>query len=52
MVERVLQIPGMRKVRCDMCMFGLQVDQWGKNKKPTGLMLNSEKMAERLSRTV
>ena len=51
MVERVLQIPGMIRVRCDMCMFGLQVDQWGKNKKPTGLMLNSEKMAERLSRT-
>ena len=44
------ELPGMIKVRCDQCMFGLQVDECGLNKKPTGLLVNSSCIARRMGR--
>eukprot|EP00435_Cladocopium_sp_Y103_P012580 s2098_g3.t1 len=31
-------------------MYGLQVDEWGLNRKPTGILVNSAKIAARMSR--
>ena len=50
-VKEVEQMAGMHRVRCDQCMYGLRVDEWGLNMKPTGIMVNSEKIAARMNRT-
>ena len=50
-MKEVEQMAGMHRVRCDQCMYGLRVDEWGLNMKPTGIMVNSEKIAARMNRT-
>eukprot|EP00959_Pyramimonas_sp_CCMP1952_P053518 1119567-Pyramimonas_sp.AAC.1 len=39
---------GVRKLRIDMCQFGLQVDERGVNKKPTGIITNHPLLARAL----
>eukprot|EP00959_Pyramimonas_sp_CCMP1952_P053541 1120019-Pyramimonas_sp.AAC.1 len=39
-VQLVQGLEGVRRLRIDMCAFGLQVDERGPNKKPTGLLSN------------
>eukprot|EP00959_Pyramimonas_sp_CCMP1952_P434095 9090228-Pyramimonas_sp.AAC.1 len=39
-VQLVQGLEGVRRLRIDMCAFGLQVDKRGPNKKPTGLLSN------------
>ena len=48
-VKRVLSLPGVRRVRGDQCMYGLQVGG-GSNKKSTDFMVNGDKMEEYLSK--
>lgn len=38
------------RIRCDMCMYGMNVDGSGLNKKPTGLVTNSECIARAMQR--
>ncbi|CAL1154344.1 unnamed protein product [Cladocopium goreaui] len=48
-VERALSLPGVVRIRADLCQFGMAVK--GKpNKKPTDFMLNGKEMARRLER--
>lgn len=37
------------RVRCDMCQFGLNVDGTGPNKKPTGILSNSEEILDQVN---
>ena len=48
-IEEVAQLEGMQRTSCDMCAYGLQVDEQGLNKKSTGLLTNSEEIAKRVS---
>eukprot|EP00434_Breviolum_minutum_P042285 symbB.v1.2.037631.t1/scaffold5609.1/size25375/3 len=36
------------RVRCDMCQFGLNVDGTGPNKKPTGILSNSQEILDQV----
>eukprot|EP00959_Pyramimonas_sp_CCMP1952_P415411 8704347-Pyramimonas_sp.AAC.1 len=47
-VPYVASLPGVRKLRLDMCMFGLQVDERGLNKKPTGILSNHPRVLRAL----
>ena len=49
-VRQVQELEGVLKVECDMCRFNLRVDGEHLNKKPTGLLTNSEEMARMLGR--
>ena len=49
-VEKVAEMEGVFRVTCDMCRFNLRADGVELNRKPTGLLLNSEEMARHLSR--
>ena len=49
-LQRLLQLPGVQRVRCDMCAFGMSVTGIGLNKKPTGLLTNSPYVAEEMGR--
>eukprot|EP00959_Pyramimonas_sp_CCMP1952_P228584 4778904-Pyramimonas_sp.AAC.1 len=45
-VQLVAQLPGVRRARIDVCMFGLRVTKDGLNKKPTGLLTNHPRLSE------
>jgi len=50
-VQRVLQLPGVIRVRGDQCQFGLQTSPAeALNLKPTGFMVNSAHIAKQLAR--
>jgi hypothetical protein len=49
-VRCVSSLPGVRRIRVDMCSFGMQVDSRGLNKKPTGLLSNHPLLLQRLER--
>ena len=49
-MQELSELEGVMRVQCDMCRFNLKGDGINLNKKPTGLMLNSEEMARELSR--
>ena len=50
-VERVLRIPGVWRVRADQCQQGLHIQgAEHPSRKPTDFMVNSRRMAERLSK--
>lgn len=49
-VQRVMRIPGMRRVVGDQCEFGLRVRKdEDLSKKPTGFLTNGERIAAKLS---
>ena len=49
-VQRVLKLPGVKRVRGDQCQYELRVAETGElSKKPTDFMVNGENMAKRLS---
>eukprot|EP00435_Cladocopium_sp_Y103_P031408 s420_g7.t4 len=49
-VQRILQIPGVTRVRADQCAYGLRVAADAElSKKPTDFMVNGEHMAKWLS---
>ena len=49
-LKKLEQQEGVEKVRCDMCAYGLAVDDKGYNYKPTGILVNSPHLAKRMSR--
>ncbi len=49
-LQKLLRLPGVCRVRCDMCAYGMSVTGEGLNKKPTGVLTNSQCVAEELSR--
>jgi len=49
-VRRIAALPGVQKVTCDMCMFGMNVNGEGLNKKPTGILTNCASIAKKLAR--
>ena len=48
--KKVEELEGVEIITTDMCMFGLNVNGMGLNKKPTKLMINSKEMRKRLER--
>lgn len=48
-VKRLMKT-GFQRTRCDMCEYGMNVTGEGLNLKPTGILTNSPKIAEQLSR--
>eukprot|EP00435_Cladocopium_sp_Y103_P018800 s2487_g4.t1 len=48
-LEDLAQMEGVLRVRCDLCRFNLRANGVDLNKKPTGLLLNSEEMAKELA---
>ena len=48
-VQRVLSLPGVRRIRADQCQYGLAV-KGEPNKKPTDFMVNGEALARHLSK--
>ena len=48
-VRRVLELPGVQRVRGDQCMYGLQVGG-GANRKTTDFMVNGDMLAARLQK--
>ena len=49
-LKRLQERPGAYRTRCDMCAYGLAVDNGGFNLKPTGILTNSKFIAKRMSR--
>ena len=49
-VINLLSLPGVTRVTCDMCAYGMNVDGKGLNKKPTGIATNGTNIARRMSR--
>ena len=49
-LRSLMEEPGMRKVECDMCAFGLKVVPEGFSRKPTTLLTNSEEIAKQVGR--
>ena len=49
-VKKVEEMEGVEVITTDMCMFGLNVNGMGLNKKPTKLMIDSEEMRKGLER--
>lgn len=49
-MRRIAALPGVQKVTCDMCMFGMNVNGQGLNKKPTGILTNCASIAKKLAR--
>ena len=49
-LRSMMELPGMQRVVCDMCMFGMNVNGEGLNKKSTGILTNCPAIARRLSR--
>ena len=49
-IEQLAMLDGIYRITCDMCQYNLRADGQELNKKPTGLLLNSEEMAKHLQR--
>lgn len=49
-MQRLAGLPGVRRTRCDMCAYGMAVDESGFNLKPTGILTNSKCISKRLQR--
>lgn len=49
-IRRMVSLPGVLKVECDMCAYGMNVDGRGLNKKPTGIATNGAHIAKRMSK--
>ena len=49
-LKKLEEIPGIWTEDFDQCMYGLQVDQLGLNKKPTKVLVNSDQIAKQLRR--
>ena len=49
-VQKLVQMPGVIRTRCDMCAYGMAVDESGFNLEPTGILTNSKCISKRLQR--
>ncbi len=49
-MQRLLQLENVQRATCDLCAYGLNVDGKGPNKKSTGILTNSDFIAQALGK--